>query len=342
MLIKTYEGAPFQYISIKRRGHSEAVLRYIGCNLSCKFCFAHSIIKLPKKIERSKTCSFTPDHLAEKLRRFVEGRQISHVRITGGEPLLSPERTHHLVEFLEKYDELVRNDHNLLNKIVIQTNGLSLAQAEVQELICELSDSCPNLKIMLELSLKGTNEEEYELLTNHPRSGFMDQIYAHNFLRGLAEKRDNIIYKCRMGIGPHKKSIVFIYPDTFPSHEDSLSEVMFHPTRWSAEFREIYEYEVNKQGYMAMEYIYVYEGSLNARTQCYTPSLIRLLKSKLILDRSNRVNEYSIFRKKAGNLRFPLLSSKQVSHLEMRCEEIFKKFRYRPDEVYEREFLREA
>jgi hypothetical protein len=206
-------------------------------------------------------------------------------------------------------------------RIVLQTNGVALQTVGILTELANLART-KNLRILIELSFKGTNSEEFSLLTQKKPDLFLRQIGAYNALQKLA----SVSVRARLGIGPHHKSIMFVYPDTFPEqNRDQSIEPMFHPSKWSEMFKAVYEKELRKHGYFAIESINVTEGGINTRTQLNIPAISRLLERRLVVDRANRINTYRDFSR-ISKARFPLLDFSQTERLEKQYQDIKSRF----------------
>jgi len=310
-------------------GCQELALRYCNCHFECIFCFAISYA-WPSRWKSAKPirkCS--PIEIAESIKREIALKKYDWVRISGGEPLLTIKRTRELIETLFLLDRSV--DSPL--RIVIQTNGFAVSNKKIQTELEKLL-ATENIQILIELSLKGTNNIEFSLLTQRKPELYSNQINGYDVLKEITSG-NHISVRARMGIGSHSKSIIFVYPDTFPTKEDKMKpiEAMFHPSKWCDDFEQLYQSEYRSYGYMAIEDINVTEGGINARTQLNMPAIVRLIDRKLILDRANVVNGYSDFARMA-NRSFPHLTNSQKAHLETQYSEIKSKFNIVPAQAY--------
>jgi pyruvate-formate lyase-activating enzyme len=297
----------------------ELVLRYCNCQLKCVYCFAISYAWQSNWInERVKT-----------IKQAFSLKNFDWIRISGGEPLLNKKHTRELIETFLLLDRSV--DEPL--RVIIQTNGFALSKKEIQTELKRIL-SIENLQILIELSLKGTNSREFSLLTQRKGDLYSRQIKGYEFLQEITSK-NGISVRARMGIGPHSKSIIFVYPDTFPKKGEigKSIEAMFHPSKWSYDFNMIFKSEIHSYGYMAIEDINVTEGGINARINLNIPAIVRLLERKLILDRANVVNTYSDFASRASTS-FPWLTNGQKVDLETQYREIRSKFSIVPADAY--------
>ena len=225
---------------------NEGRISYVGCLSHCKFCYARAYSWPERAIRYSGSRPFSSDELF-KVFKTLESNAFSWIRITGGEPLLTEDRVTHLVSFLEKLSKYNANPFG--SKVVLQTNGVTIGQKNYLvshlEKLAELDFS-----FIIELSLKGTNEEECKILTDN-RIDFLDQVNGYWILSKLSSGAANMELRARVGIGPSEPAgglptYEFVYP--------SSENYMFTTDLWLAEFREIYETERSKSGnYLAME-----------------------------------------------------------------------------------------
>jgi len=117
------------------------------------------------------------------------------LRILGGEPLLNNDYIRFLFDTIIKISEIDSQKFN--NGVVIQTNGIFVDQGNISLLETKLEEllrSNPKVKVCIEVSIKGTNVEEFKLITrstNRPSSelskfeklfGWNLGAYSHNEL----------------------------------------------------------------------------------------------------------------------------------------------------------------
>lgn len=226
---------------------NEGRIAYVCCLSHCHFCYARAY-SWPKRCNRySASRFFSSDKLFKVFKELEGSNAFRWIRITGGEPLLTENRVAHLVSFLEKLSSY--NNTFFGCRVIIQTSGVTIGKKNYLVSYLErLADL--DLSFIIELSLKGTNEEECKILTNNSMD-FLDQIHGYWILSELSSRATNIELRARVGIGPSEPAgglptYEFIYP--------SSGNYMFKSDLWSAKFREIYETEQSKSGnYLAME-----------------------------------------------------------------------------------------
>ena len=131
----------------------------VGCNLACVFC--GPITFMEEKGIKGKF--YDPTHVARKLKQIAYSRKYKYLRVSGGEPTIGFK---HLMQVIE-------NVSDFPGTFIVETNGIligwnkSLAEA--------LSDFH---NIHVRVSIKGTNEEEFERLTLADRRFFRYQLMA--------------------------------------------------------------------------------------------------------------------------------------------------------------------
>lgn len=130
------------------------------CNLLCAFCWAGDDIRHhPQKVSDY----FTAQEAFSKLDRIGRKCGYKQMRLSGQEPTIGKE---HLLELLELID---RTDYNF----ILETNGILIGYdaSYAQELA-----NFKNLHVRV--SLKGTNEEEFSVLTGAIPEAYKFQIKA--------------------------------------------------------------------------------------------------------------------------------------------------------------------
>ena len=131
----------------------------VGCNLRCGFCWGWrraSHIMVPARFYR-------PEEVFRKLTSIVERRGYRLVRLSGGEPTLSRK---HLLSLLDLFE-----DTGLW--FILETNGILIGADEgyAEEL-------AQHRRLVVRVSLKGTNEEEFHKLTLARPEFFRYQLKA--------------------------------------------------------------------------------------------------------------------------------------------------------------------
>jgi uncharacterized Fe-S cluster-containing radical SAM superfamily protein len=197
---------------VKCGGKEEAVVRFAGCNFSCVHCFS-SASSWPECWKQYKKMSeYSVKEAAAEINSVLSEYSYTWLRITGGEPFLNPKRAEDLSAVLGLIDE----NQGFGQNVIIQTNGLALANRGIcQEIIARLAEL--PLQVLIEVSLKGTCAEEFELLTRLPGENYNKQLEAIKNLREIIGDEPNLSYRLIMGYGPNRiapvlPAYVFVHP----------------------------------------------------------------------------------------------------------------------------------
>ena len=149
-------------------GYKEIRWDVVGCNLQCQFCWSpasragcSSVQKEQKAIYRD-TLSQGPNHID------------TFIRFTGGEPTLCWDNISEIFSYYEA-DAVLRNI-----PVLIQTNGVEIGRGNVDiNSFLSKTKQC----YLIELSMKGTNRDEFALLTDRDASLYEYQLKAYTALR---------------------------------------------------------------------------------------------------------------------------------------------------------------
>ncbi len=129
----------------------------VGCCLRCIFCWAWKEVTQPE----SHGKFYTPEKVAKKLRKIAIGENVKKVRVSGNEPTICK---NHLIDVISKLPDFL---------FILETNGILIGG---DEKFAEELSSFENLHVRV--SLKGTNKEEFSVLTGAKPEGFELQIRA--------------------------------------------------------------------------------------------------------------------------------------------------------------------
>lgn len=190
-----------------------------NCQLKCPFCFTREQKKATEDL--SGLYNYTRD-------------QIITIRFTGGEPFISQNQTRGITKELSKIEKCRSKS---LQLIIVQTNGLDVKKRDLDFF------KTSKLPILFEISLKGTNVEEYRFLTfekpitqRNAKKILQKQYEGYFYLTEMFEKKVNIQILARLGIfhsSITKPMFKFVYP------EDN-ERIMFNPENWDNKIFEIY------------------------------------------------------------------------------------------------------
>lgn len=249
-LQKSYGSASKKYdrtVAVQKCGNApyELSLRFAGCNLRCGLCFASGYSWPDKYLEKKTvTNQKTVDDIVKDFREIPYPPGHSHYnwfRVLGGEPLLNDQYVAFLFEALSKISEIDSKKFN--DGIIIQTNGIYAGKgnsSQIKSCLEKLYQTNPSVKVVIEISIKGANPEEFRLLTQQPS----DELFEHNLNAYFVLRRLNLPNLRTMivaGFGPN---------ESFLLREGKSKERMtivgidnrpcYHPDFWSAGFRELY------------------------------------------------------------------------------------------------------
>jgi uncharacterized Fe-S cluster-containing radical SAM superfamily protein len=128
-----------------------------GCNLRCLFCWSGAPRDHPDAIGRF----YSPEHIFRKLTACAGKFGYRQLRVSGNEPTIGRE---HLFKLLELVDQTSY-------RFILESNG-TLIDSEYAERLSEFK--CLHVRI----SLKGTNREEFSMLTGAVPEAFDLQLRA--------------------------------------------------------------------------------------------------------------------------------------------------------------------
>ncbi|MDI6883588.1 MAG: radical SAM protein [Hadesarchaea archaeon] len=134
-----------------------------GCCLKCVFCWSGTPRDHPETIGKF----YSPEHIFDKLTACAEKFGYKQLRVSGNEPTIGKK---HLLKLLE----LIDRTHY---RFILESNGI-LIDSEYAKKLSEFK--CVHVRI----SLKGTNREEFSLLTEAVPEAFDLQLRA---LRNLLD-----------------------------------------------------------------------------------------------------------------------------------------------------------
>lgn len=128
-----------------------------GCNLKCVFCWSNKPRDNPEKIGSF----YSPQEIFDKITSCAACHDYRLLRMSGNEPTIAQQ---HLLQLLSFVD----TTHYVF---ILETNGTLLSEDYVIEL-----SKFNNLHVRV--SLKGTNDEEYSLLTGATPESFDTVLQA--------------------------------------------------------------------------------------------------------------------------------------------------------------------
>ncbi len=212
-------------------------LDFHGCNLRCPFCWT---INKPHPWNSEEVHQYIKCRFREYYFSNLDA-SITYLRITGGEPILNEKRVHHLLDLLGLIDQDIsqsksyniwktrKSPQNLIGRknVKVQTNGIMLRDF-LGTLINKLMN-LRNISLTFEVSLKGTNPNEFEVLSGGLRGEkFFEQIHTIKELIKYENQGYPIFVRGILGIF-HSEQYDLVFPN-------SNERMMLNP---SAEFIEI-------------------------------------------------------------------------------------------------------
>lgn len=239
-----------------------------------------------KKCKKCNSCKEQDNCIEDiKINGNICGRHgcngIKYIQITGGESLLNIDRIEFLVSSiidLNNYISKNREINENIYGVIIQTNGVFIGENystynELTELLSNLRD-LSNIDVLFEVSLKGTNEEEFKLLSGSSHYTLKNQIDGFWILRDIAKDSNNIKVVARLGTGHHHKSVHFI----------NKNKSMFLKEHWDEEFKKIYYMLESEYGEkMVAECINAEGDGGGGYKQINIPAIYRCVKKDLVV-----------------------------------------------------------
>lgn len=246
------EGAKGKYdktITVQKCGGEpyELALRFANCCLRCGACFASGYSWASRFRSNPRVVSNrTVDDVVREYEKIEYPSGYSNynwLRVLGGEPLLNDEYINFLFNVLIRISEIDSNKFR--NGIIIQTNGIYIGKGNTDLLskkLQELYDVNPIVKVVIEVSIKGTNVEEFKLVTRT----YEDDLFRFNLesyfnLRKISSHLPNLRPMVIAGYGVNESyllsegkssdRITIIFKDNKP---------IYHPDFWSEDFERLY------------------------------------------------------------------------------------------------------
>lgn len=200
----------------------------VGCMLRCEFCWSPA-----SRCEDMYETIVEYDHkrVYNETIKSVLFPNKTFIRFTGGEPTL------YWDELVDAFGMLANDKKMSGVPILIQTNGVLIGKGDV-DLNVLASEPTKNLRFFFELSLKGTNPNEFEILTTKDRSLYYLQLTAYDNFKVAEENNPNLSFVTVLGIyhsaiKSHNSKYAFVYP--------SDGTIMFDGHKpWDSKFKEIW------------------------------------------------------------------------------------------------------
>jgi len=227
----------------------EIVLRCAGCILSCIPCFAFAY-SWPSKFKTHKDVKLVSiTEISQDFRHFLNNNKpikensFNWFRIIGGEPFLTEKNLDLIITFIQNIDEKYFKLFN--NRILIQTNGVLLGSLKKEDLLNKFS--ClkdKRLKIVIEVSIKGSNPVEYQILTQSTEENYKKSIFATKNLEFVHQNISNIDWVAVAGFGIGVTNLIDgnlnkrKYIKTF--YHPGTNKPFYHPDNWDELFKDVF------------------------------------------------------------------------------------------------------
>ncbi len=184
-----------------------------GCNFNCIFCWSNK----PRDNPDTIGTFYTPEQVADKIAACAKKHQYRLVRISGNEPTLAKQ---HLLDVLR----LIDGTEYLF---ILETNGSLLDEAYVDDL-----GAFRNLHVRV--SLKGTNPEEFSMLTGAEPDTFEHIIGTLSLLRDRGVRFNLAVmlsFSSDTGIASLKKRLRETVPKVLDEFEEEYVFLYPHVSR---------------------------------------------------------------------------------------------------------------
>ena len=205
-------------------GFEEIRWDVMGCNLACHFCWSPA--SRPNNLSEQKV-SKSPEEIINNTVSLIRNPSRTFIRFTGGEPSLY-------------WNDIVQTISLLTNSaasqipVLIQTNGIKIGENE-----CNIEELASlETHILFELSFKGTNREEFSILTNKSPDLYFSQLQAYKKLDELSKNNSNIRVVAVLGV--YHSSVKQHSKYAFVSPRDG--SILFDKEElWDKDFRQIWQ-----------------------------------------------------------------------------------------------------
>jgi len=235
-------------IAIQKCGNApyELSIRFAGCNLRCGLCFASGYSWPDKYLEKNTvTDQKTPDEVVEDFKAIPYPAGFigyNWLRVLGGEPLLNEKYIDFLFDVLIKLSQV--DSKKFKNGIIIQTNGVYIGKGntgKIKKCLDKLHEVNPSVKVAIETSIKGTNPDEFALLSQQPS----EELYKHNLNCYFALKKLNLQNLKPMIVAGFGVNESFLLREGNSRERMTIissgNKPCYHPDLWTSEFRELYD-----------------------------------------------------------------------------------------------------
>lgn len=234
----------------------EIVIRSANCNLMCKGCFAYNYSWHDRARNNKEVIKKTRQELLSEFKQFSkrsdvqERKPFNWFRIIGGEPFLNEQNVREYVALISEFDDEIISLFE--GRILIQTNGITLGKLNVDQLESLFTPlkGKDSLKVVVEVSIKGSNEQEYMILTSSIADNYHKSINAVRNLSYISTRIPNVGWTAVAGFGIGITNLASgnisreNYIKTFYNPDNNTP--FYHPDNWDKEFQEVYDLQTSK------------------------------------------------------------------------------------------------
>ena len=256
--VKREKGDIICYAACGPTPPGEIVLRSAYCNMQCIPCFAYSY-SWPERAKKNKDIvKVSVSRILAEFQSFLDHRKpekkesYNWFRVLGGEPFLTPDSLDDYIRFISTIDP---KHYRLFNhSVLIQTNGFILGRMPKDELVARFKPlSNKNIKVVIEVSIKGSNPEEFRIITQsgpNCEEMYKSHIKACENLDHVHNNIQNVNWTAVAGFGIGVTNLLsgtlknknyiktFFHPDT--------NRPFYHPDNWDELFRDLFSRHVKK------------------------------------------------------------------------------------------------
>ncbi len=160
----------------------------VGCNLRCQVCWSPA--SRPEELKEKTISKDANEILKDTLTALKKlDATKTFIRFTGGEPSLYWDNLSNVFALFEN-DEIINSI-----PILIQTNGIEIGKGVDLTHVSKTKQ-----KYLFEVSFKGTNKEEFSLLSGKEPDLFEYQIQGYNRLIEISAKNRNVAVIAVLGV----------------------------------------------------------------------------------------------------------------------------------------------
>jgi sulfatase maturation enzyme AslB (radical SAM superfamily) len=224
--VRKYQSPKFCGYPSTNPEYFEIRWEFIDCILGCDYCG-----KTESKSKKFNIIELSPTQIFHNTIKKIKKPSKSFISFSGGEPTL------HWNKLLQVFKKLSNIEFMANVPILIQTNGVSIGMGTTN--LHDLNSPPLNeLKILFELLIKGTNSEEFELLTRTSKKLYPHQLTAYKMLKNIQKHNPNIAFVSVLGnYHSSVKSKLSKYAFVYPTDQ----KLMFDGYRpWDKEFEKIW------------------------------------------------------------------------------------------------------